>query len=53
MIVWVVAKKSVLIFGEYDLSNDFFLSKAGDSFDGGGEVVVWSVFGYSDSRHAR
>lgn len=44
MVVRVVAKKSVLVFGEYDLLDDFFLLKAGDAFDSGGKVIVGSVF---------
>ena len=51
MVVRVVTKKSVLVFTEYDLSDDFFLSKAGNAFDGGGKVVVRSVFRCSDGWH--
>lgn len=33
------------------MSGDGCLSETGDAFDGGGEVVVRSVFGSADSWH--
>ncbi len=46
-------KKICTQFLRVQSMDDFFLTKAGDAFDGGSEVVVGSVFGCSDDGHSR